>query len=177
MAKFTFEDLSGTVAAMLWPEEYAKNEALIRDDTIVFLRGSMNRSRDPAELVVNRVIPIEDAAAQLARGMVVTLRKGVHQTDQIERLHRLIRSRPGHLDLYLEIMGLARVRRAIYKAGAGLKVRHDKELFSTLETVVGTGNVRLLGSRGATARIEPVAVTRPVAPEFADDELEEPDDD
>jgi DNA polymerase-3 subunit alpha len=177
MVKFTFEDLSGSVAAMLWPEEFAKNEDRIKDDAIVFLKGSMNRSREPAELVVSRVIPIEEAASHLAKGVVVTLRKGVHAADQVERLHRLIRVRPGNLELYLEITGLERVRRAIYRAGASLKVRLDDRLVSDLESAVGPGNVRLLGQRGAVARVEaPTVPPRAEEPEFAEDPLERDDD-
>ncbi len=168
MAKFSFEDLTGSSPAMLWPEEFAKNEALVKDDAIVFLKGSMNRTREPAELVVNRIIPIERAGAELAKGVVVTLRKGVHQTEQVERLHRVVRVRPGNLELYLEIMGLANVRRAIYKAGASLKVRHDDRLLADLEAAVGAGNVRLLGHGGATARIESVP-PRPITTAAFDD--------
>ncbi len=47
MAKLTFEDLSGSTPAMLWPEEFAKMEALVKNDQIVFVRGTLNRSRDP----------------------------------------------------------------------------------------------------------------------------------
>ena len=43
MAKLTFEDLTGSVPAMLWPEEFAKNEALVKDDSIVFVRGTLSR--------------------------------------------------------------------------------------------------------------------------------------
>jgi DNA polymerase-3 subunit alpha len=160
MAKFAFEDLSGAVTAMLWPEEYAKFEAVLKDDAVVFLKGAMNRSREPAELVVTGVIPIEEAAARLSRGVVVTLRKGVHELDQLERLHRLVRIRPGNLDLYLEITGVGHVRRAVFKAGATLRVRHDERLLTELEGAVGAGNVRLLGQRGAT-RPSAVAVATP----------------
>ena len=152
MVKFSFEDLEGTVAAMCWPEEYARNESLIQNDAIVFVKGMMNRSREPAELVVSRVIPVEEAASQLARGLVVTLRKGIHQTEEVERLLRLVRGRPGNLDLYLEVTGLEHVRRAICRAGSSLKVRHDDQLVSDLEAAVGLGNVRLLGHRGAVGR-------------------------
>jgi DNA polymerase-3 subunit alpha len=74
--------------------------------------------------------------------------------DDLERLLRCVRVRPGHLDLYLEICGVEHVRRAVYKAGASLRIRYDDRLFGEIENVVGSGNVRLLGSRGATARIE-----------------------
>jgi DNA polymerase-3 subunit alpha len=154
MAKLTFEDLSGSTPAMLWPEEFAKMEALVKNDQIVFVRGTLNRSRDPAELVVNRIIPLEQGRVELTRGVVVRLHKGVHQAEHLERLLRAIRVRPGNLDLYLEILGLEQVRRAIYKAGPPWRVRYDDRLIADLENAVGPGLIRVLGHRGATARID-----------------------
>lgn len=154
MAKLTFEDLSGSTPAMLWPEEFARMESLLKNDQIVFVRGTLNRSRDPAELVISRIIPLEKGRAELTRGVVVRLHKGVHQAEHLERLLRAVRVHPGNLDLYLEIVGLEQVRRAIYKAGPSLKVQFDERLYPDLENAVGAGLVRLLGQRGATARID-----------------------
>ncbi|GIW89115.1 MAG: DNA-directed DNA polymerase [Isosphaeraceae bacterium] len=178
MAKFSFEDLTGSVAAMLWPEEFAKFESELCDDAIVFLRGTMNRVREPAELVVTKVIPLERAAAELTRGVVVTLRKGVHEFAQLERLQRAVRSHPGNLDLYLEVTGLPGYRRALIRVGAALRIRHDDQLLPDLEAVVGQGNVRLLGSRGSTARLDLVAArsSSPVAPPSDDELLPDPED-
>ena len=67
---------------------------------------------------------------------------------------RAVRIRPGNLDLYLEIIGLEHIRRAVYKAGASLRIRYDDRLIPELEAAVGGGLVRLLGHRGATARID-----------------------
>ncbi|MBV8677815.1 MAG: DNA polymerase III subunit alpha [Planctomycetaceae bacterium] len=177
MAKFTFEDLSGTVPAMLWPEEYAKNEELVKSDQIVFAKGTLDRRRDPAELIVSRIIPLARGPAELSRGVVVRLSKGQHQIDDLQKLLRQVRIRPGNLDVYLEIVGLAGIRRAIYKAGAALKVCHDDRLLSDLEGAVGPGNVRLLGQRGATARVEstPPVTSHPAA-DPADSPLDDADD-
>jgi DNA polymerase-3 subunit alpha len=178
MAKLTFEDLSGSTPAMLWPEEYSKNEALVKDDTICFVRGTMNRTRDPAELVISRIIPLEKGAGELSRGIMVRLTKGVTQPPDLERLLRTVRNYPGNLDFYLEILGLENVRRAIYKAGSTLKIRHDDRLLADLETHLGAGNVRLLGQRGVTARVEtaqaPVPVPSP--PAFDDAPVDEDED-
>ena len=57
MAKLTFEDLSGTTPAMLWPEEFAKMADLVKNDQIVFVKGTLDRRRDPPELIVSRIIP------------------------------------------------------------------------------------------------------------------------
>jgi DNA polymerase III subunit alpha len=154
MAKLTFEDLSGTAPAMLWPEEFAKMADLVKNDKIVFIKGMLDRRRDPPELIVSRIIPLEQGPAELTRGVIVRLHKGLHQTEHLERLLRAIRVRPGNLDLYLEIVGLEQVRRAIYKAGASLRIRYDDRLVLDLEDAVGLGFVRLLGQRGTTARID-----------------------
>ena len=48
MAKLTFEDLSGTAPAMLWPEEFAKMADFVKNEQIVFVKGTLDRRRDPA---------------------------------------------------------------------------------------------------------------------------------
>ena len=68
----------------------------------------------------------------------------------------------GDFDLYLEILGLARVRRAIYKVGANLRVRHDDRMLADLETTFGLENIRLIGHRGTAGRDE--ARNRPNRP-------------
>ncbi len=154
MAKFTFEDLSGSMPAMLWPEEFAKMADLVKTDQIVFVNGTLDRRRDPPELIVSRIMTLEQGRAELARGVIVRLHKGIHQGEDLERLLRAVRARLGNLELYLEIFGLEDVRRAVYRAGASLKVRYDDRLVTDLENAVGPGLVRLLGPRGATMRID-----------------------
>jgi DNA polymerase-3 subunit alpha len=177
MAKLTFEDLTGTVPAMLWPEEFAKLEALLAEDAIGFVKGALDRRRDPAELIISRFIPIDRAAAELSRAVVITLRKGSHDKEALERLHRQVRNRPGPLDVYLEFLGLAGVRRAVFKAGQSMKIRHDPEMLADLEAAVGAGNVRILGAGGATTA--PRAEPRPVAAAAVarNDYIESPSDD
>ena len=185
MAKLTFEDLSGTTPAMLWPEEFAKMAEFVKDDQIVFVKGTLDRPRDPAELVISRIIPLAQGPAELACGVVVRLHKGIHQTEHLERLLRLVRVRPGNLDLYLELVGLEHVRRAIYRAGPSLTIRYDDRLIADLEAVVGPGNVRLRGQNGATARLDGgdspparprTAVPTPAAAAIATDSDAELDD-
>ncbi len=160
MGKMTFEDLSGSTPAMMWPSEFAKFEAILKEDFIGFVKGKLNRQRDPAELMIDRVIPLERGAAELSRGVIVRLHKGSTQAVDVDRLLRTVRAYPGNLDLYLEILGLAKVRRAIYKAGSALKIRHDDQLLHDLERTFGVDNVRLIGHRGTAGRDE----SRPVPP-------------
>jgi len=138
---------------------------------------TLDRRREPPELIISKIMPIETAASDLARGLVVRLHKGVHQEQDLERLLRFVRVRPGHLDLYLEVLGIENVKRAIYRAGASLRIRYEESLMADLEQVVGPGNVRLLGQKGATVRFEASTpapqATQAIVSDAADIDLEE----
>ncbi len=153
MAKFSFEDLTGTMPAMLWPEEFSKYEALVKNDLVGFVKGTIDRRRDPAELVVNKVIPFERGLAELSRGVVVRIHKARHRDEDLARLERAVRVHQGDLDLYLELVGIENFKRVVYRASPSHRVRRDEGLIAALEEVVGEGNVRMLGRRGATARL------------------------
>src|SRR4029077_3675728 len=144
-------------------EEFAKLGDLVRNDLIGFVKGILDKRRDPPELIVSKIMPIETASSELARGVVVRVHKGAHQEEDLERLLRCVRVRPGHLDLYLELIGIEHVRRAVYKAGASLRIRYDDRRTVDLENVVGSVNVRLLGPRGATARADSTPQAAPSA--------------
>jgi DNA polymerase III subunit alpha len=152
MAKLTFEDLSGSTPAMLWPEEFAKMAEQVKNDAVVWVKGTVDRRT--AELVVSRIIPLLNGPNELSRGVLVRLHKGLHQPGDLERLLRAVRIRPGNLDLYFEIVGVEQVRRALFRAGASLRIRYDERLVADLENVIGAGNVRLVGPKGATSRLE-----------------------
>lgn len=184
MAKLTFEDLTGSVPAMLWPEDFAKYEETLREDMIGFVKGTIDRRRDPAELIINKVIPLDRGPAELAKGVVVRLFKNQHQDEDLQRLLRQIRNRPGNLELYIEVMGLEDYHRVVFRASNNLRIRHDDRLLNDLETAVGAGNIRLLGQRGATANVA-AAAPRPSASERAnrprasfapEDLMDEPED-
>ncbi|QDV34828.1 DNA polymerase III subunit alpha [Tautonia plasticadhaerens] len=151
MAKLSIEDLTGSTPAMLWPEEFAKAQDLVRDDLICFVRGQLSRQREPAELIVSRIIPIERAAGELCRGLVVRLTKGAHGEAELDRLGRVLGQYQGNLDVYFEVFGLAEAHRAVFRAGASWRVRHDDALIASLESALGPGTIRLLGHRGVAA--------------------------
>jgi len=163
MGKMAFEDLSGSTPAMMWPSDFAKFESILKDDFIGYVKGTLNRQRDPAELLISKVIPLEKGPAELSKGVVVRLHKGSTQATDVERLLRTIRNYPGNLDFYLEIFGLSKIKRAIYKAGANLKIRHDDQLLREIEVAFGPDNVRVIGHRGSAPRETAKPHLKPVA--------------
>jgi DNA polymerase-3 subunit alpha len=139
---------------MLWPDEFAKLAPLVKSESIGWIKGNIDRRRETPEVVISRIIPLEQGPTELTKGVIVQLRKGVHDTEHLERLLRAVRIHPGNLELFFEIIGLEQIRRAIYRAGTSMRIRYDERLVTDLEQAVGHGQVRLLGQRGATARLD-----------------------
>ena len=108
MAKFSFEDLTGSLPAMLWPEEFAKYEPLVKNDLVGFVKGTIDRRRDPAELIVSKVIPFERGLAELSQGVVVRLYKARHREEELAHLNAPFGVDQGDLDLYLESSSASR---------------------------------------------------------------------
>ena len=109
MAKFTFEDLTGSVPAMLWPEEFAKFEELVKNDLIGFVKGTLDRRRDPAELIVSKIIPLEHGRRRaVARGGRHAPQGAAPGRTTWSACSARSGSGPGNLDVYLEILGLER---------------------------------------------------------------------
>jgi len=161
MAKLTFEDLTGSMPAMLWPEEFAKLEAVVKEDALGFVKGTLDRRRDPAELIVSRFVPLERAASEFSAGVVLSLSHALLGPSDLDRIKQLVARSPGPLSLYLELVGLSEYRRVLYKAGQTNAIRFDPALLRDLEAILGRGNLRFVGPRGQSFHIDPTLMTIP----------------
>ena len=150
MGKLRFEDLSGSINAMLWPEDFAKNESLLANDAVVFVAGTVDRRRDPAELIISKVMPVDVAEATLARGLVLTFNTKTTEERHLRFVQEALQNYPGGLEVYFEMIGFGGIDRAIYKAGPTIKVKYDAALIARLRQLLGTESVRVLGPGGIT---------------------------
>ena len=150
MGKLRFEDLTGSINAMLWPEDFAKNEALILEDAVVFVAGTVDRRRDPAELIISRVMPVELAEASLARGLVLSFDGKTTEERHLRLVQEALQGYPGSLEIYFEMLQFGGTNRAIYKAGPSIKVKYDAALIARLRQLLGAESVRVLGPGGIT---------------------------
>ncbi|MCH7871773.1 MAG: DNA polymerase III subunit alpha, partial [Planctomycetes bacterium] len=61
----TFEDLTGRVEAVVFPDDLVKYRSHLVPDKIVFLEGTVDRKREEPSLRVSRVVPAEEAVTAL----------------------------------------------------------------------------------------------------------------
>ncbi len=78
MAIVTVEDLHGTAEAVLFADVFKDCGEKVRSDSIVFLIGKVDHKRGEAQLIVDRVVPMEEASEQLAGRVDVLVDAGAH---------------------------------------------------------------------------------------------------
>jgi DNA polymerase-3 subunit alpha len=61
MAFITLEDMVGTLEAVVFPAVYSASYDLLKDDTAVFIQGSVQKDENAASLLADTIIPIQKA--------------------------------------------------------------------------------------------------------------------
>jgi DNA polymerase-3 subunit alpha len=143
MARFSFDDLHGSVPCVMFPDCLAEQAELVAEDRICFIVAKVDRSREQVSLIVERVVPIERAAEQLSRALVVNLDSSRHGVEQLEGLRTLLRRFPGRAEVYLQVRTSTGLN-ALLKADSKNTARPCRELAEAIEQLLGPNCVQLV---------------------------------
>jgi DNA polymerase-3 subunit alpha len=103
MLVITLEDLKGKVEVTLWPPELEKYRALVKQDAVIFVRGTVSRMREEPSVRAIDVLPASEAAVGLASGLLLRLDEVTGSPDLPEKIIALAGKHRGSLPLYIEI--------------------------------------------------------------------------
>ncbi len=101
------EDFEGKIEAMCFADTFEEiNDAtpdLLKADRIVFVRGSVDKKRETASLLVREVLPGEEAAAKLTTAIRLDLDPIRHTAETITALKPILEQHRGGCDVYARI--------------------------------------------------------------------------
>jgi DNA polymerase-3 subunit alpha len=146
------EDFVGSIEAVIFPDQLAEAQTLLRPDAVVFVEGSVDRRREEPNLRVNRIIPISAARRVLTRHLLVRLRTTGTASETLPDLRELCESFRGKCPLLLQVTSPEGWITTIRPTARGLTtVDPCDQLLHKLDTLVGADNVCCCGPRGAVA--------------------------
>jgi DNA polymerase-3 subunit alpha len=137
------EDFSGSARCVMWPDDLARLKGEIKDDDVRIVRGTIDRSREEVNVVLTRVLTLEEARSQLARELHLLLRLGRHQPSDVDRLAELLRRNAGPCQVILTIKDPGE-RRCILKLPRSWAVNPATFPRDELEDLLGRDAVKLL---------------------------------
>ncbi len=142
-AMFDLEDVDGIIRCILWPEQYAEMGHLVVPETVLLVRGVIDRrGGEEANLVVNELMPLDQLDSRFTTGIVVRLHEAEHGEDTLGKVREILRTYPGNseLQLLLQLDGGTRVHLRSHRT----RLEVNREVRARLDDLLGPGNIQLL---------------------------------
>ncbi len=149
MAMITLEDLEGSIDGVLFAETFAevnaKHPGAIASESIVFIKGKLDKRREAPSVVVNEVIPVDAAVERLTTGLLVHLDRQRHSADTISQLKPILGQYAGRLPVYMEV-AMPDQQRVIVKVNGDGGIRASADLVGDIDRLIGNGAAELTGA-------------------------------
>ena len=147
MAMLTLEDASGNkVDAVCFADTYATNANYLETDAVVFLKGKVDRRREEPNIIVDRVIPADQAKTILTRVVRVIVEEqpgtalngeSAGQLNQLKEVLRQAAQRGRGTATAQVLLELRQQDAAVELRLNGVNVAADDLLIEGIQTVMG----------------------------------------
>jgi DNA polymerase-3 subunit alpha len=149
MAIITLEDLEGQIDGTLFAETFAevnqRYPEAVKNESIVFVRGKVDRKRETPSILVNEVIPIAEAVGRLTTVVVLRLDPARHPPEVVTQLEPLLKRHKGNTEVRLHVT-VSPTRKVSMRLDRERFVRPTQELVDEMELLLGGGAVQLCGA-------------------------------
>ena len=144
MGILTLEDLTGSVEAIVFPNDLDTYRALLKPDTVVFVRGEVDKRREDPSLRIREVMLAADAWKRLAEYVVLSFEGVLTDDETLQRVLTVCKEHPGNRPVFLEIpAGDGFV--ATIRCGQDLGVEVGESFLEAMTAVLGPGRVTFRG--------------------------------
>ncbi|MBI1369479.1 MAG: DNA polymerase III subunit alpha [Planctomycetes bacterium] len=109
MAMITIEDLTGSMEGVIFSDGYAAHGHLIEPEKVVFLRGKIDRRREEPNIIIESVVPMDEAPQVLTKAVKITLRDRDADgqpriyNGELSTLKTMLRQMAGSVPVYFEV--------------------------------------------------------------------------
>jgi DNA polymerase-3 subunit alpha len=137
MAIFGIADLTGSCECIAFSETYEMLSGQLREEAIVFLTGSVDRKREKPQVIVDSLVPIEQAIEELTGGMLLRLEQAA--SSDLIALSDIFRRHKGRCPIMLEVAPTGRSDlRVQVRASADWSVAPSRKLYEELCLALGS---------------------------------------
>ena len=137
-AAATLEDLEGAIEVLFFPSTYQAALTMIIEDSIIVVKGRLDRREDQPKLVA-----MEVSVPELPTGedgpFVVSIMEARCVPPIVERLKEVLRTHPGHVEVHLRLLSGDRVKKI--RLDDKLRVKPSPSLLADLKQLLGPGCV------------------------------------
>jgi DNA polymerase-3 subunit alpha len=149
MAMITLEDHAGTMDGVIFSKSFAEHQHLLEPDKIVLLEGKIDRRREEPNLIIEKVIPIEEAPVRKTETVRVLLKDKDDSgpprefNGELSALRNVMRQSPGSAKVLFEVHAAGNV---VYLQSDRYRVRPTASLPQQIDAILqAKGACQLVG--------------------------------
>jgi DNA polymerase-3 subunit alpha len=142
MAILSLEDLDGSVEVLVFPEAYARSVLHLKQDTAIFICGTVNRREDPAKIVAEQIIPLEDVPKKFTKAVHIRLPAATTSPEMLERVQEALRAHKGSVPVLFCFM-YPNGKLVFLEASGQLSVIPTSKFVEDIEAIAGEDTVWL----------------------------------
>jgi DNA polymerase III subunit alpha len=145
MAVFTLEDLHGSTEVVAFPEAFGRARGLIENDTMVFVRGRLERDEESPRILASEIAALEVVRERAAREVSIRLMVPPHDRRTFEALADLFDRHKGdrRVCFEVELTSSAAPLRVRAEVNGQIRVKPSDQLVAEVERICGRGSVSL----------------------------------
>ena len=140
MAFFKIDDLSGSCECMAFSKVFKDCSEYVKEEATVLVNGKIESSGDSVKIVVEELIPLDEAKSKMTRRFGVLLDSEKHTDEQIKEFKIIIDSYEGNLPIKLMVNDSG-VQRIFH---LNQKVKLNDEFIQKVENLFGEDSIRYL---------------------------------
>jgi DNA polymerase-3 subunit alpha len=87
----------------MWPEDYARQGELVVPEAILYLKGKVDRRGREPNVVVNKLMTLDDADKEFTKQLAIRFQRGLHAESELVRVREILDRYPGETDVMVII--------------------------------------------------------------------------
>ncbi len=140
MAFAGLEDLKGRVEVIVFPDVYNQEASLVRKETMLIVKGRVDRSGEIAKVIASQILPLEEAEELLTKAVHINMTTTGLEGEMLNPLKKILLAHPGEAKLYLHLR-TTHHGEAVISPGPRIKVKATPELKKEIEELLGEGTI------------------------------------
>jgi DNA polymerase III subunit alpha len=146
---FDFETPEGMIRCIMWPEDFARHGESVKAEQVGYVRGRVDRRGREPNLVVSRLLTLDEASKEFTTQVAVKFQRGLHSEHDMRRVRQILQTHPGPVEVVIFVESADEtdpsVRRQ-FRLRQSLSVSCTGALRSELQSAVGEEHVRFNGA-------------------------------
>jgi DNA polymerase-3 subunit alpha len=142
-AQATFEDMSGSVDMLVFPEAFRRLQDRVKLEVPVLVRGGVRieEGANP-KLTVSDIVPLEEAKPKLPRSIRIRVPVESATGNTVDALHTLFTERKGDAKVLFDVERQGDFM--VVMEAEGYNVQPDRNFIARVEELCGRGAVRII---------------------------------